>query len=192
MYCLKVVNYPGNFTTAGIGQTGTVPTIAQTLLFWGGLHGGVVSFAGNPLAVTQTGSTSNYNIYAADISAYAGLTGELLFTTAMGGELRWTIFSFPLHPFPNPAPWPWLAWARCCSAAAAGKNETKLQYLAIVACLLGNQHTKPRARLYRPEWSGLRICMRGKLMYGIPLARKQQVFRLLLWINNSDDLHKCF
>ncbi len=41
-----------------------------------------VSFNGQTLSLTVLGSTPNYNIYGADISAFAGQTGQLLFTAA--------------------------------------------------------------------------------------------------------------
>jgi hypothetical protein len=39
-----------------------------------------VTFNGQTLTLTELGSTAHYNIYSADISAYAGQTGQLLFT----------------------------------------------------------------------------------------------------------------
>jgi hypothetical protein len=69
---------------AAIGQTGTIPITAQSLVIWGML-GNVfafpLSFNGNILHFNQMGQTANYGIYSADISAFAGQTGQLLFTS---------------------------------------------------------------------------------------------------------------
>jgi hypothetical protein len=77
-------NFPGFLNTAGIGQTGQIPADALTLTFWGFLAGGEVTFNSQILSINQIGSTANYNVYATDISAFAGQTGQLLFTSALG------------------------------------------------------------------------------------------------------------
>jgi hypothetical protein len=48
------------------------------LLFWG--YSSEVSFGGHALSLSVLGITPNYDIYGADISAFAGQTGELRFT----------------------------------------------------------------------------------------------------------------
>ena len=78
-------------TSASIGQTGTIPLSAQSLIFWGNVGANDVSFAGQVLALAVLGSTANYNIYSANISAFAGQTGELLFTSyssQVGGQFN--------------------------------------------------------------------------------------------------------
>ena len=67
-------------SSSAIGQTGQIPITAQSLTFWGGDN--YVSFNGQPLSIVLLGigSNPNYNIYGADISAFAGQTGQLLFT----------------------------------------------------------------------------------------------------------------
>jgi len=72
--------------SAAIGQTGQIPPSALTLTFWGNLGGMQASFNGQPLNFIVTGSTANYTIYAADISAFAGQTGELLLTDPFYGN----------------------------------------------------------------------------------------------------------
>ena len=67
--------------SVGIGQTGQIPNSANSLVFWATFGGIQVTFNGQVISFFTTGSTANYNIYAADISAYAGQTGELRFTT---------------------------------------------------------------------------------------------------------------
>ena len=66
--------------SAAIGQTGQIPLSAESLVFWGYVGLDNVSFDGYTLPLVQIGSTAHYNIYGADISPFAGRTGELLFT----------------------------------------------------------------------------------------------------------------
>ena len=67
-----------------VGQSGTIPFDAKTLTFWGDNPAFVVTFSGQVLSYAAIASTTSYSIYAADISAFAGQTGELLFTTPAG------------------------------------------------------------------------------------------------------------
>jgi hypothetical protein len=57
-----------------------------------------VTFAGHPIALATLGSTATYMIFAGDISAFAGQTGELRFLG--GGELDNIVFSN--LPVPEP------------------------------------------------------------------------------------------
>jgi len=75
-----------NGGSAGIGQTGQIPIDAQTLVFWGSYENMIISFSGQPLTFAVLGGTPNYTIYGADISAYAGQIGELLFTGLDGSS----------------------------------------------------------------------------------------------------------
>jgi hypothetical protein len=70
----------GGTNTISLGQTGTIPLGTHSITFWGEIAGLQITFAGQPLAFSQIGSTANYNIYGADISAFAGQTGQLLFS----------------------------------------------------------------------------------------------------------------
>ena len=80
-------NYPDAETnTAALGQTGQIPGTAQSISFWGTIGGMQVTFNGQPIDFIVTGSTANYTIYTADISAYAGQTGLLLFTDPCYGN----------------------------------------------------------------------------------------------------------
>ena len=54
------------------------------------------------VATFQTGSTPLYNIYAANISAYAGQTGQLLFTTHPGRDNYLDNLQFSNLPVPEP------------------------------------------------------------------------------------------
>ena len=79
----------GPGASAAIGQTGQIPLSAQSLVLWGDIGGVQITFNNQLLGFQVTGSTANYSIYAADISAYAGQTGELRFTAPVniGGAL---------------------------------------------------------------------------------------------------------
>ena len=88
--------------TAGIGQTGQIPLTAQSLIFWGNVGLGDVSFNGQTLSLAVIGSTNSYNIYGANISAFAGQTGQLLFTTGIGANDMIDNIQFSSTPVPEP------------------------------------------------------------------------------------------
>ena len=73
-----------NYGSISLGQTGMVPSGSQSISFWGSYSGLQITFNGQPLDFLVTGTTPNYNIYTADISAFAGQTGQLLFTAPLG------------------------------------------------------------------------------------------------------------
>jgi hypothetical protein len=74
----------GGTQGAAIGQTGTIPLTAQSITFWWGTgldnYSLQITFGGHLLSFSPISSTAKYVIYGADISGYAGQTGELLFT----------------------------------------------------------------------------------------------------------------
>ncbi len=102
-------NYPTNGDgTVAIGQTGQIPVSAQSLVFWGYVGGLQVTFNGQPLNFLGIGSTNNYTIYAANISAYAGQTGKLLFsdpyyTGTQGGPASIDNIQFSSSIVPEPS-----------------------------------------------------------------------------------------
>jgi hypothetical protein len=61
-----------------IGQSGTIPSTAQSLIWWGS-GPDRLSFNGQILFFSVLDHETGYTIYGANISAYAGQTGELLF-----------------------------------------------------------------------------------------------------------------
>lgn len=61
-----------------IGQTGQIPLNAQSISYWGGNF--QVTFNGHLLSFNPLNTYATYSVWAADISAYAGQTGQLLFT----------------------------------------------------------------------------------------------------------------
>ena len=63
---------------------------AQSLRFYGAMSL-EVTFAGQPLTLIKTGDGIRYDKIAADISAYAGQTGELRFTSS---NLQITTFDY--------------------------------------------------------------------------------------------------
>jgi hypothetical protein len=70
---------------ASIGQTGQIPASAESLLFWGNLslsYGNIfdVSFNGQDLSLVTISNALNYTVYGADVSRFAGQTGQLLFS----------------------------------------------------------------------------------------------------------------
>jgi hypothetical protein len=89
-------------TTASIGQIGTIPTNAQSIVFWGVAGGLQISFNGQPLSYTVTGSTPNYSIFGVDISAFAGQTGQLLFTASVQGSALLDNIQFSNQMVPEP------------------------------------------------------------------------------------------
>ncbi len=102
-------NYPDfNTNTAAIGQTGQIPLSSLSLTFWGTIGGMQATFNGQPLDFLVTGSIANYTIYSADISAYAGQTGQLLFTDPcygnnFGGPAIIDNIQFSSSPVPEPS-----------------------------------------------------------------------------------------
>ena len=79
----SVLLQPSNFgvTSAAVGQIGEIPATALALRFYGSMSL-IVTFGGQPLELVKIGSGPNYDQIAADISPFAGQTGELRFTAA--------------------------------------------------------------------------------------------------------------
>ena len=71
---------PFSFDKGGISitQTGQIPVTAQSIFYWGGALAG--SFNGQTLTFNAVGSGTGYTIWQADISSFAGQTGQLMFT----------------------------------------------------------------------------------------------------------------
>ena len=66
---------------ASVGQTGQIPLTAKSITYWGNRL--QVTFNGQMLLLYAISNAANYTIYGADISAYSGQTGELLFTAPL-------------------------------------------------------------------------------------------------------------
>ena len=92
-----------NGTNSAIGQTGQIPSNALSLIFWGYISQTGVLFGNQTLSLITLGSTANYDIYGADISAFAGQTGQLLFTASkLSGALIDNI-QFSSSAIPEPS-----------------------------------------------------------------------------------------
>ena len=76
---LVAANFQGG-SSISLSQTGQIPSSTQVIEFWGQIGGLQITFDNQLLSFSEVGSTANYNIYAADISAYAGDIGQLTFT----------------------------------------------------------------------------------------------------------------
>jgi len=88
--------------SAAIGQTAQIPATSQSLVFWGLIEGTQITFDGQLLQFQNTGTTGSYSVYAADISAYAGQTGELLFTAPFNQGGIIDNIQFSNIPIPEP------------------------------------------------------------------------------------------
>jgi hypothetical protein len=110
---------PAADTTASIGQTGTISSTAQSLVFWAGISEPEVSFDGQALSLVDVSNAVNYTVYAANISPFAGETGQLLFTAPVHTETVLDNIQFSSSPVPEPSTLPLcalgsfsLAWRR--------------------------------------------------------------------------------
>jgi hypothetical protein len=90
-------------TTASIGQTGTIPSTAQSLVLWVGISEPEVSFDGQVLLLVDVSNAVNYTVYALDISPFAGQTGQLLFTAPVQSETILDNIQFSTSPIPEPS-----------------------------------------------------------------------------------------
>ena len=84
-----------------IGQTGQIPANAKSITYWGGNF--QVSFDGQPLSFTDMSNALTYAVWTADISAYAGQTGELLLTCAEHNAGMLDNIQFSSLPVPEPS-----------------------------------------------------------------------------------------
>jgi hypothetical protein len=88
---------------ASIFQTGQIPMAARSLTYWASPRNSFqVTFGGNALSILVVSNTPAYTVYGADISAYAGQTGELRFSVPwLGGGILDEI-QFSNLPIPEP------------------------------------------------------------------------------------------
>ena len=86
---------------ASIGQTGQIPSSALSLIYWGGAL--QASFNGQPLAFYAMSNDPNFTVWGADISAYAGQTGQLLFTAPWQTTALLDNIQFSSSPVPEPS-----------------------------------------------------------------------------------------
>ena len=91
----------GSPGSAAVGQVGQIPVGSKSLLFWGSLFMNV-SFNGQTMPLSVVGQTLNYLIVGADVSEFAGQTGELLFTAPAGFSAFLDNVQFSTSPIPEP------------------------------------------------------------------------------------------
>jgi hypothetical protein len=95
---------PGTATvTVSLSQTGQIPLSAKSITFWGDIEGMAVTFNGQPLSFAVQNTTANYNIYGADISAYAGQSGQLTFSETQYGTGKLDNIQFSSTAVPEPS-----------------------------------------------------------------------------------------
>ena len=100
---LLVGSIPGAETTTSLGQTGTIPGDAQSLVFWAYFGGSLdVSFDGQLLSFVAISNALNYTVYTANISAFAGQTGLLLFTAPVNTGTVLDNIQFSTSSVPEP------------------------------------------------------------------------------------------
>jgi hypothetical protein len=91
-------------STASLGQTGTIPSTAQSLVFWANIAGSLdVSFDGQVLSLVDVSNAVNYTVYAANIAPFAGEMGQLLFTAPVQTETELDNIQFSTSPIPEPS-----------------------------------------------------------------------------------------
>jgi hypothetical protein len=90
--------------SASIGQTGLLPNNAVSLFFFLSLNSSLqVTFNGQPISLVQVASTPNYDVMGGNISAFAGQTGQLLFTSP-GNSGFGLVDDIQFSPSPIPEP----------------------------------------------------------------------------------------
>jgi hypothetical protein len=92
--------YAQSTNGASIGQTGQIPLTARSITYWGNAL--QVTFDGQMLSFVAISNAPNYTIWGADISAYAGQTGQLLFTEPWQNEGLLDNIQFSSSPVPEP------------------------------------------------------------------------------------------
>ncbi len=106
---LQATFFAPDTNTAAIGQTGVIPTGTQSLIFWGNTAAsGVasnmqVTFNGSAIPYFAVGTGSDYTIYGANISGFAGDTGQLLFTAFNNTYAEIDNIQFSSSPIPEPS-----------------------------------------------------------------------------------------
>jgi hypothetical protein len=96
-------------TGASISQTGLVPADARSILFkaWGftPFHTLFVSLGGQNVSFSAISTGPGYTLYSGDISAFAGQTEQLTFSTPLGVKNYWKIddIQFSSRSIPEPS-----------------------------------------------------------------------------------------
>jgi hypothetical protein len=91
--------------SASLAQIGQVPSDAKSVEFVAGKESSSfhVSFAGQALQLYHIGSLADFNVFAADVSGYAGQSGELRFTAEPRERLLFdAVYFSPAPVVPEP------------------------------------------------------------------------------------------
>jgi hypothetical protein len=95
--------------TAAIGQTGLIPLLDKSLIFCANTSLSVISnnlqvtFNGSIIPYSAIGAGIGYTIYGANISGFAGQTGQLLFTAGYDTYAELDNIQFSSSPIPEPS-----------------------------------------------------------------------------------------
>lgn len=85
---------------AAIWQAGQIPSTAESMTYWGGPL--QATFNGQALSFVALSDTPNYTIWGADISAFAGQSGQLQFTAPWQTAAFLDNIQFSSSPIPEP------------------------------------------------------------------------------------------
>jgi hypothetical protein len=103
VYSVNIQGSDPGITSAAIGQTGQIPTDAQSLTFWAQLGSLQITFNGQVILYNPIGTGPNYVIYGGDISQFAGQTGQLVFAALPRTYGFLDNIQFSTQPIPEPS-----------------------------------------------------------------------------------------
>ncbi len=90
-------------SSAAVGQTRPIPSTSMSLRFYGSMDM-EVTFNGNPLSLILLNKELNYDNLVADISMFAGQTGEIRFTSNLSASHLLYLDNIRLSTLPIPEP----------------------------------------------------------------------------------------
>jgi hypothetical protein len=145
-----------------LGQVGQIPIGASSLQFMtasvnpvpaGGL---TVTFGGSPLSLIPLGLAPGYTLWTADISAFAGNTGELRFTAnQVGGNWATYLDDIMFVPVPEPSTWALLALGGAAFACAAHRRGGRVDpKVSRAECIRGRRVQRPAKSNRKPRGTG--------------------------------------
>jgi hypothetical protein len=112
---------------ASIAQTGQIPTDSLSIIFDLFTYSNIeLSFAGHSIPLVQIGSEPGYNIVGGDISAFAGVTGELRFTAQGNKDGLIDDIRFSSEPLVVPEPGPAALFAMGALALAGTRARQRV------------------------------------------------------------------
>ena len=138
---LEATFFASDTNSAAIGQTGQVPLTAQSLVFWGNTSvSGVannmeVTFNGSLVPYAAIGSGNNYTIYGANVSGFAGQTGELRFTAFNNTRAEIDNMQFSSLPVPEPSGLALVVLAAALFGLRRWENQSKSVSASLSPCM---------------------------------------------------------